>query len=545
MTPESIAVLPGSEALAEHFSQDRMAKADLGALFAGDPQRAARFSLQRCDLFLDYSKNLIDTKTMSLLLALAERRRLGEKIAAMFRGDRINNTEDRAVLHVALRHRGPTPMNVDGRDVMPDVRAVLDKMANFAESIRNGSRRGFTGKPIRAIVNIGIGGSDLGPAMVYQALRPYARQDLTLRFLSNIDGAHFLSCTGDLDPEETLFLVASKTFTTQETMTNAHTARAWLLDHLGDESAVGHHFAAISTNAAAVAAFGIDAENQFEFWDWVGGRYSLTSAIGLSLMIALGADRFGELLDGFQAMDRHFREEPHATNLPVILALLGIWYVNFHGFQSQAIIPYAQHLSRFAAYFQQADMESNGKGVDRQGRFLGYETGPVVWGEPGTNGQHAFFQLLHQGRRVPCDFIGFARPITPLGDHHAMLMANFFAQSEALAFGRTSAALAAAGVPAAMVPHKTFHGNRPTTTIMAEQLNPATLGRLIALYEHKIFVQGVIWNLNSFDQWGVELGKELARVILPELQGRGEPAHDPSTNTQIAYYLRHQQPKAE
>ena len=493
-------------------------------------------------LLLDYSKNRITDQTMQKLVALAESADLSGAIERMFTGEKINTTEGRAVLHVALRNRSGEPILVDGVDVMPGVNAVLDKMATFSDRVRSGGWTGHTGKPIRNVVNIGIGGSDLGPVMAYEALKPFSDRRLTVRFVSNVDGTHLAEAVRDLDPAETLFIVASKTFTTQETMTNAHSARAWLLEKLGDGSAVAKHFVALSTNASGVAQFGIDAENNmFEFWDWVGGRYSLPSAIGLPLMIAVGPENFLRMLDGYHAMDRHFRTTPLDRNMPVVLALLGIWYNNFFDAQSHAILPYDQYLSRFAAYFQQGDMESNGKSTTLDGSPVDWQTGPVIWGEPGTNGQHAFYQLLHQGTKlVPADFLGFARSHNPLGDHHDKLMANLFAQTEALALGRTAEEVRAEGVAEELVPHKTFQGNRPTNTIVADMLDPETLGKLIAMYEHKIFVQGVIWNINSYDQMGVELGKVLAKKILPELQAElqvgGELEHDSSTNQLVQWY---------
>ncbi|HOW98177.1 MAG TPA: glucose-6-phosphate isomerase [Kiritimatiellia bacterium] len=505
----------------------------LRELFAEDAGRAARFSLEAGDLYLDYSKNLVTAETMTLLLALARAVDVPGAVADMFAGRKINETEDRAALHVALRNRSNIPIRVDGRDVMPEVNAVLERMAGFARRVRSGEWKGFTGRPIRNVVNIGIGGSDLGPVMAYEALKPFSERALTLRFVSNVDGTHIAEATRDLDAAETLFIVSSKTFTTQETMTNAQTARDWLLRALGDPAAVGRHFAAVSTNADKVTAFGIDPDNMFGFWDWVGGRYSLPSAIGLSLMIAIGPERFVELLEGYHVMDRHFAEAPPERNMPVLLALLGVWYNNFFGAETVAILPYDQYLARLPAYLQQADMESNGKSVSRRGKPVRCQTGPIVWGEPGTNGQHAFYQLIHQGTKlVPCDFIGFCRSQNPLGDHHAKLMANFFAQTEALAFGKSAAELAAEGVAPRLVPHKTFGGNRPTNTILADALTPRVLGQLLALYEHKIFTQGVIWDIYSFDQWGVELGKILANRILPEIQSETEPElrHDSSTN---------------
>ncbi len=522
------------KALQRHFGELR--DTHLRKLF-DDPGRAGRFTLEAGDLRLDYSKNRITEETLGLLVKLAESAELDRWIEAMFDGEKINATEGRAVLHVALRAPKDAVIKVDGENVVPAVHAVLDQMAGFSEKIRSGAWKGHTGKPIRNIVNLGIGGSDLGPVMAYEALKPYSRRDLNILFVSNVDGTHIAEALRGLDAEETLFIVASKTFTTQETMTNAHTARAWCLDALKDEAAIAKHFVALSTNAAAVSAFGIDTANMFEFWDWVGGRYSLTSAIGLPLMIAFGPDNYRELLAGYHLMDTHFRTAPFDENMPVLLALLGIWYNNFFGAESQAILPYDQYLSRFAAYFQQGDMESNGKYITRAGGKVEWQTGPIIWGEPGTNGQHAFYQLIHQGTKlIPCDFIGFCKSHNPIGDHHVKLMANFFAQTEALAFGKTRESLVAEGVPAELVPHKTFEGNRPTNTIMAEMLTPAVLGQLIALYEHKIFVQGIVWEIYSFDQWGVELGKVLAKAILPELESEAPLAHDASTNALIEYF---------
>lgn len=529
---------PEWKALGRHYQE--ISTLHLRDLFATDPNRASRFALTSEGILLDYSKNRITDQTLSLLVALARAVDLPEAIERMFTGEKFNLTEKRAVLHTALRNRSNTPVFVDGKDVMPEVNRVLEKMASFAGSIRNGEWKGYTGKAIRAIVNLGIGGSDLGPAMAYEALRPYSDRRLVVRFVSNVDSTHLVEATRDLKAEETLFIVASKTFTTQETMTNAHSARRWLLGALKDERAVSRHFVALSTNAKAVAAFGIDAErNMFEFWDWVGGRYSLPSAIGLSVMVAIGPENFFDMLGGYHAMDGHFRSAPLDQNLPVILGLLGIWYNNFFRAESHAILPYDQYLSRFPAYLQQADMESNGKSTTRDGAAINWQTGPIIWGEPGTNGQHAFYQLLHQGTKlVPADFIGFRESQNPLGDHHQKLMANLFAQTEALAFGKTADQVRAEKVAEELVPHRTFPGNRPTNTILAERLDPATLGKLIALYEHKIFTQGVIWNVNSFDQWGVELGKVLANRILPELSSAEEPAlqHDSSTNQLIRWY---------
>jgi len=524
---------PEWKALKAHAAQ--LKAVSLRELFAADPSRARAFSLEACGWYLDYSKNRITAETMRLLQALCPMADLRGEIDAMFSGKKINETEKRPVLHIALRNRSNTPILVDRRDVMPGVNAVLEKMSGFADLVRSGRWLGFTGKPIRNIVNIGIGGSDLGPVMAVEALKPYSQRNLTVRFVSNVDGTHIVEATRDLDAAETLFIVASKTFTTQETMTNAETAKAWLLEKLGDPVAVARHFVAVSTAAEEVKAFGINPDNMFGFWDWVGGRYSLTSAIGLPLMIAIGPENFIRMLDGYHEMDRHFATAPFERNAPVILALLGIWHGNFFGAQSTALLPYDQYLSRFAAYFQQGDMESNGKRVTKNGKPVAYETGPVVWGEPGTNGQHAFYQLIHQGTKlIPCDFIGFCRSHNPVGDHHAKLMSNFFAQTEALAFGKTAEECRAEGVPEKLVPHKTFPGNRPTNTLLAEQLTPETFGQLVALYEHKIFTQGVIWNIFSFDQWGVQLGKVLANRILPELKNPETPlAHDSSTNELI------------
>lgn len=527
---------PEWKALKKHA--DAIKTTHLRDLFGANPARGKELSLEACGLYLDYSKNRITAETLKLLLDLARTCRIQEAAQDMFTGKKINGTEQRAVLHIALRNRSNTPILVDRKDVMPEVNAVLDKMAGFARKVRAGEWLGYTGKPIRNIVNIGIGGSDLGPVMAYEALKPYCDRKLTVRFVSNVDATHFAECTRDLDPAETLFIVASKTFTTQETMTNAETARAWILAALKDKAAVARHFVAVSTAADEVSKFGIDTANMFGFWDWVGGRYSLCSAIGLPVMIAIGPENFTQLLDGYHAMDRHFVEAPLEQNMPVLMALLGIWYNNFFGSETHAILPYDQYLHRFAAYFQQADMESNGKGVDKQGKPVQWETGPVIWGEPGTNGQHAFYQLIHQGTKlIPCDFIGFIRSQNPIGDHHDKFMANYFAQTEALAFGKTEAEVAAEGTPAKLVPFKVFEGNRPTNSILAERLTPETLGSLIALYEHKIFVQGVIWNVYSFDQWGVQLGKVLANKILPELKDKDTAlAHDSSTNELIRRY---------
>ena len=526
---------PEWKALSEHWK--KTGSKHLRELFAADPQRAETFSLTACDLLLDYSKNRITDETMQLLVELAESAGLRGKIEAMFTGEKINRTEDRAVLHTALRAPRGTKVLMDGEDVMPGIHEVLDRMEDFSNRVRSGEWKGYTGKPIKNVVNIGIGGSDLGPVMAYEALKPYSQRDLTIRFVSNVDGTHIAEAVRDLNADETLFIVASKTFTTQETMTNAETARTWLLAALKDKAAVAKHFVALSTNAAEVSKFGIDTANMFGFWDWVGGRYSLCSAIGLPVMLAVGPANFRKMLAGFHDMDCHFRTAPFEKNMPVILALLGIWYNNFFDAATQAILPYDQYLSRFAAYFQQGDMESNGKSITQEGKRVEWQTGPIIWGEPGTNGQHAFYQLIHQGTKlIPCDFIGFAKSQNPLGDHHAKLMANFFAQTQALAFGKSAEELKAEKTPAELIPHKTFEGNRPTNTIMAEKLTPEVLGQLIALYEQKIFVQGMIWDIFSFDQWGVQLGKVLASAILPELESDSKLKHDASTNRLIEYF---------
>ncbi len=525
------------KALRGHFEQLR--SVHLRDLFADDPCRAERLSLDAAGLHLDYSKNRITEETLRLLVALAGGAGLRERIDAMFEGAPINVTEGRSVLHVALRAPRGETIEVSGRDVVPDVHAVLERMGDFASRVRSGAWTGHTDRRIRSVVNIGIGGSDLGPAMAYDALAYYADRGLDVRFISNIDGSDFVETTRDLDPAETLFIVCSKSFTTQETLTNARTARDWCLSDLGDEEAVARHFVAVSTNAEAVADFGIDTANMFGFWDWVGGRYSYDSAVGLSLMIAIGPERFAEMLAGFRAMDEHFRMAPFDRNMPVLLGLLGIWYNNFFGAESYAVLPYDHYLRRFPAYLQQLDMESNGKRIGLDGKSVEHQTGPIVWGEPGTNGQHAFFQLLHQGTKlVPCDFIGFTGSLNPIGEHHDLLMANLFAQTEALAFGKTPAEVLAEGVGSALVPHRTFPGNRPSNTILGERLSPASLGALVALYEHKVFAQGVVWGVNSFDQWGVELGKTLARRIAPELVPESEPTleHDASTNALIRRY---------
>ncbi len=520
-----------------------VAKKDLRTLFADDPKRGERMTAEAVGLFLDYSKNRVTDETLRILLAVAEESKLREHIDAMFSGEKINITEKRAVLHVALRAPKGQSIYVDGKDVVPEVHEVLDRMAAFSERVRGGEWKGFTGKPIRNVVNIGIGGSDLGPVMAYEALRHYSNREMTFRFVSNVDSTDFAEAVHDLDAEETLFIVSSKTFTTLETMTNAHTARVWLLEKLGGhQSAIAKHFVAVSTNAAEVTKFGIDTANMFGFWDWVGGRYSMDSAIGLSTMLAIGPENFRAILGGFHEMDEHFRTAPHAKNLPVLLALLSIWYTDFFDAQTIAILPYEQYLKRFPAYLQQLTMESNGKHVTLKGREVRYNTSPIYWGEPGTNGQHSFYQLIHQGTRlIPCDFIAFYRTLNALGRHHDMLIANVFAQTEALAFGKTAEQVAAEGTPAWLVPHRVFEGNRPSNTILAEELTPAILGKLIALYEHCVFTQGVIWQINSFDQWGVELGKALAQRIIPELEGPAEPElhHDSSTNHLIKLYRKH------
>jgi glucose-6-phosphate isomerase len=527
------------KALKAHAEQVRGTQ--LRELFAQDAGRGQRLTVEAEGIFLDYSKNRVTDETLKLLFSLAEESGLKARTEAMFTGEKINITENRAVLHVALRAPKTEKIFVDGEDVVPGVHEVLEKMAGFAEKIRSGAWKGHTGKRIRNIVNIGIGGSDLGPVMAYEALKHYSQRDLTFRFVSNVDGTDFAEAVQDLDAEETLFLVASKTFTTQETMTNAHSARDWSLAKLKDDKAVAKHFVAISTNAKEVAKFGIDTANMFGFWDWVGGRYSMDSAIGLSTMIAIGPDGFREMLGGFHAMDVHFRTAPLEKNLPVLLGLLGLWYTEFFDAQTQAVLPYEQYLKRFPAYLQQLTMESNGKHVTLDGTTVNYQTGAIYWGEPGTNGQHSFYQLIHQGTRlIPCDFIGFEKTLNPLGRHHDMLMANVFAQAEALAFGKTAEQVKAEGTPDWLVPHRVFEGNRPSNVILAEVLTPAVLGKLIALYEHAVFTQGVIWNIDSFDQWGVELGKVLASKILGELESKDEPKleHDSSTTNLIKRYRK-------
>jgi glucose-6-phosphate isomerase len=525
------------KALERHHAE--LADRHLRELFGEDPDRGARLTAEAAGLFLDYSKNRITDETLRLLAELADDCGLAQRREAMFRGERINVTEDRPVLHVALRMPRERSLIVDGEDVVKQVHEVLDRMGSFAERVRSGEWKGHTGKPIRHVVNIGIGGSDLGPVMAYNALRHYSQQELSFGFVSNVDATDFVETTRDLDPEETLFIVSSKTFTTLETMTNARTARDWALAKLGDEEAIARHFVAVSTNAEEVSSFGIDTDNMFGFWEWVGGRYSMDSAIGLSTMIAVGRERFGEMLAGFHAIDEHFRETPHAENLPVLLGLLCVWYGDFFGAQTVAVLPYEQYLVRFPAYLQQLTMESNGKHVTLDGRRVDYETGAVFWGEPGTNGQHSFYQLIHQGTKlIPCDLIGFLEGLNPLGDHHDLLIANVFAQAEALAFGRTPEEVRADGAPEQLVPHRLMEGNRPSNVILAERLDPRTLGSLVALYEHSAFTQGTVWAINSFDQWGVELGKQLAKRIVPELQADQEPelAHDGSTNALIRRY---------
>jgi glucose-6-phosphate isomerase len=531
---------PAWKALKTHYRQIR--NLHLRDLFAGDPARGERLTAEAVGVFLDYSKNRITGETLQLLVRLAEESGLRERIDAMFRGEKINVTEDRGVLHVALRAPRGTTIVVDGQDVVPQVHAVLDKMAEFSAAVRTGGWKGHTGKPIRNVVNIGIGGSDLGPVMAYEALKHYSERGMTFRFISNIDGTDFAEAVQDLDPAETLCIVSSKTFTTLETMTNARTARAWLLGALGhDERAVARHFVAVSTNAAEVAKFGIDPANMFEFWDWVGGRYSMTSAIGLSTMLAIGPQHFRGMLDGCHEMDEHFRTAPFARNLPVLMGLLTVWYSDFFGAQSVAVLPYEQYLKRFPAYLQQLTMESNGKQVMLDGSRVTFETSPIYFGEPGTNGQHSFYQLIHQGTHlVPCDFIAFTQTLNPIGRHHDLLMANVFAQAEALAFGKTRQQVRREGTPDWLVPHRVFEGNRPSNTILAERLTPATLGKLVALYEHYVFTQGAIWQINPFDQWGVELGKVLAQRIVPELESEAEPEliHDSSTSALIRRYRR-------
>jgi len=531
---------PAWKALAAHHKKSKVLH--LRKLFSTDPKRGQRMTAEAVGVFLDYSKNRVTARTLKLLLRLADESSLRERIDAMFRGEKINITEKRAVLHVALRAPRGASIIVEGRNVVPDVHAVLDKMADFSERVRSGAWKGHTGKSIRNVINIGIGGSDLGPVTAYEALKHYSLRSLTFRFVSNVDGIDFVEATRDLDPAETLFIVSSKTFTTLETMTNAQTARAWLLKGLGgNTNAVAKHFVAVSTNAEKVSAFGIDTANMFGFWDWVGGRYSMDSAIGLSTMLAIGPDNFRSMLKGFHEMDEHFRTAPFEKNLPVLMGLLSVWNNDFLGAHTVAVLPYEQYMKRFPAYLQQLTMESNGKHVMLNGKKVDYQTGPVYWGEPGTNGQHSFYQLIHQGTRlIPCDFIAFAHALTPLGRHHDILMANVFAQAEALAFGKTPEEVKDEGTPDWLVPHRVFEGNRPSNTILAERLTPETLGKLVALYEHSVFTQGAIWNIDSFDQWGVELGKALAQRIIPELEGKSPPKlkHDSSTNNLIRRYRK-------
>jgi glucose-6-phosphate isomerase len=530
----------GWRALSAHYK--KVKEIHLRQLFADDPKRGTRMTVEALGLLLDYSKNRVTAETLNLLLKLAEDSRLRERIDAMFRGEKINITEKRAVLHTALRAPRDASIVVDGENVVPKVHAVLARMADFANRVRSGEWKGHTGKRIRNVVNVGIGGSDLGPVMAYEALRYYADRTMTFRFVSNIDGTDFAEAVRDLDPSETLFIISSKTFTTLETMTNGQTARAWSLAAFeGDEKSVAKHFVAVSTNESEVAKFGIDTANMFEFWDWVGGRYSMSSAIGLSTMVAIGPDNFQAMLLGLHRMDEHFRTTPFEKNLPVLMGLLAVWYSDFFGAQTVAVLPYEQYLKRFPAYLQQLTMESNGKHVTLDGKRVVHDTSAIYWGEPGTNGQHSFYQLIHQGTRlVPCDFIAFSKPLHPLGRHHDMLIANVCAQTEALAFGKTSEQVKAEGTPEGLVPHRVFEGNRPSNTILAEQLTPEALGKLVALYEHSVFTQGVIWNIDSFDQWGVELGKALAQRIIPEIESKDEPklAHDSSTNNLITYYRK-------
>jgi glucose-6-phosphate isomerase len=530
---------PAWKALGEHYQNVR--NVHLRSLFADDPHRGERMAVEGPGVYLDYSKNRITDETIRLLVNLAEECGLRQHIEAMFQGQKINATENRAVLHIALRAPKSEQILVDGVDVVPEVHTVLDRMATFSDQVRSGQWRGYTGKRIRNVINIGIGGSDLGPVMAYEALKHYSKRDMAFRFVSNVDGTDFEEATRDLDPEETLFIICSKTFRTLETLTNAHTARAWSLRQLGNEKAVRKHFVAVSTNAEEVSKFGIDTANMFEFWDWVGGRYSMDSAIGLSTMIAVGPEKYRAMLAGFHAMDEHFRTAPFGRNLPVLMGLLTVWYNNFFETQTVAVLPYDQYLKRFPAYLQQLTMESNGKHVTLDGARVGYQTAPIYWGEPGTNGQHSFYQLIHQGTKlIPCDFIGFCQSLNPIGNQHDLLMANLFAQTEALAFGKTQDQVKGQGTPDCLVPHRIFEGNRPTNTILAERLTPETLGLLVALYEHSVYTQGTIWNIDSFDQWGVELGKVLAKRIIPELESAGDSQlqHDSSTNTLIRRHRR-------
>jgi glucose-6-phosphate isomerase len=530
-------------ALAAHYKT--VSKLHLRQLFSDDPKRGERLAVEAVGLYLDYSKNRVTDETLRLLFQLAEESGLRARIDALFHGEKINITEKRAVLHVALRAPRDESIVVDGENVVPKVHALLDRMADFSNRVRSGEWKGHTGKRIRNVINVGIGGSDLGPVMAHEALKHYSDRAMTFRFVSNVDGTDFAEAVRDLDPSETLFIISSKTFTTLETMTNAHTAREWSLAGLGgDEKSVAKHFVAVSTNAAEVAKFGIDTANMFEFWDWVGGRYSMDSAIGLSTMVAIGPANFQAMLNGFHQMDEHFRTAPFRQNLPVLMGLLAIWYNDFFGAQTVAVLPYEQYLKRFPAYLQQLTMESNGKHVTLNGKEVAHDTGPIYWGEPGTNGQHSFYQLIHQGTRlIPCDFIAFSKPLNPLGRHHDMLIANVCAQTEALSFGKTPAQVEAEGTPKWLVPHRVFGGNRPSNTILAEKLTPETLGKLVALYEHSVFTQGAIWNIDSFDQWGVELGKVLAQRIMPELESKAEPqlSHDSSTNNLISYYRKSKQ----
>jgi glucose-6-phosphate isomerase len=536
---ESLTSRKAWHALKEHFEQIR--GVHLRELFAEDSKRGERMTIEAAGLFLDYSKNRVTDDSLKLLVQLAEESGLKQRTEAMFTGEKINVTENRAVLHVALRAPRGASIVVDGENVVPKVHEVLDRMAAFANRVRSGDWKGQTGKRIRNVINIGIGGSDLGPVMAYEALRHYSQRDLRFRFVSNVDSTDFAEAVVDLDPGETLFIVSSKTFTTLETMTNAHTAREWLLRSLQVEAAIAKHFVAVSTNAKEVSKFGIDTANMFGFWDWVGGRYSMDSAIGLSTMLAIGPENFRAMLDGFHAMDEHFRTTPFARNLPVILGLLTVWYSDFFGAETQAVLPYEQYLKRFPAYLQQLTMESNGKSITLDGKHVDYATSPIYWGEPGTNGQHSFYQLIHQGTRlIPCDFLAFSKTLNPLGRHHDILMANVFAQAEALAFGKTAEQVKAEGTADWLVPHRVFEGNRPSNMLLADELTPDILGKLVALYEHSVFVQGTIWSINSFDQWGVELGKQLAQKIVPELEDKQEPAlgHDSSTNNLIRRYRR-------
>jgi glucose-6-phosphate isomerase len=542
MTTRTVPLIERPAWAALQAQHTRIAPLHLRNLFAADPQRGERLTLEAAGIYFDYSKHRVTDETLSLLVQLAEESGLRERIDAMFRGEHINVSEDRAVLHTALRAPKGAMVRADGENVVPQVHAVLDRMSDFANRVRSGAWQGQTGKRIRNVVNIGIGGSDLGPVMAYEALRSYSDRDLRFRFVSNVDGTDFAEAVRDLDPAQTLFIVSSKTFTTLETMTNAHTARSWSLQGLGGNTqAVARHFVAVSTNAAEVTKFGIDTANMFEFWDWVGGRYSMDSAIGLSTMLAIGPEHFRALLAGFHEMDEHFRTAPFARNVPVLMGLLGIWYTNFFGAQTVAVLPYEQYLHRFPAYLQQLTMESNGKHVTLDGEQVRYDTGPIYWGEPGTNGQHSFYQLIHQGTRlIPCDFIAFAQTLNPLGGQHDMLLANVFAQGEALAFGKTPEEVKAEGSPDWLVPHRTFEGNRPSSTLLLERLTPAALGKLVALYEHSVFTQGALWSIDSFDQWGVELGKVLAKRILTELGAARTPelAHDSSTNALIRRYRK-------